>query len=60
MIKNITKLEHKIGERTYQFLCDNDSPLGECHDAISKFKSYVVELIKSKDEAQEPKEEKVE
>ena len=47
MIKNITKLEHKIGDRFYQFFCDQDSPVGEVHDALSRFKTHVVGIINS-------------
>jgi hypothetical protein len=45
MFKSIVKLEHKIGDRVYSFVCDNDSPLGEAHDALAKFKAHVVDLI---------------
>lgn len=45
MLKTITRLEHKVGDRIYHFTCENDSPLGEVHDALSKFKSYVVDVI---------------
>lgn len=55
MLKNITKLEHKIGERVYQFVCENDAPLGECHDALAKFKGYVVDRIKEASEAEKPR-----
>lgn len=51
MFKSIVKLEHKIGERIYSFTCDNDSPLGEAHDALAKFKSHVVELINKAEQA---------
>lgn len=45
MIKNKTVLENKIGERTYEFICNSDSPLGELHDTLCLFKGYVVERI---------------
>ena len=45
MLKNISKLEVKIGEKLYHFLCDCDSPLGEVHDALAKMKSFVVSTI---------------
>ncbi len=66
MFKAIVKLEHKIGERIYSFTCDNDSPLGEAHDALAKFKSHVVELInraeqsKSEQTSQDPASQKTE
>ena len=45
MLKNISKLEVKIGERLYHFICDSDSPLGEVHDAVAKMKDFVVNMI---------------
>ena len=54
MIKNITQLEHKIGDRVYHFTCENDSPLGECHDAIMAFKDCVIHRIKDVHESQKP------
>lgn len=57
MLKNITKLEHKIGDRTYQFLCENDAPLGECHDALSEFRNFVITKINEFHEATKKKPE---
>jgi hypothetical protein len=45
MIKNISKLETKIGERTYTLLCECESPLGEVHDALSFMKGFVIQKI---------------
>lgn len=56
MIKQITRLEHKVGDRVYQFLCDNDSPVGEVHDALTVFKAYVVGVINGQEK---PKEEEI-
>lgn len=53
MIKNITRLEHKVGDRIYHFVCENDSPLGEIHDALSKFKSCIIEIINGQEKAKE-------
>jgi hypothetical protein len=41
MLNNISKLELKVGEKTYQFLCDNDSPLNDIKEAIFQFQKYV-------------------
>jgi hypothetical protein len=57
MIKSITRLEHKIGDRIYHFFCDHDSPVGEVHDALTKFKSHVVSVIAAQDPPAAPKEE---
>lgn len=57
MIKNITRLEYKAGDRVYHFLCECDSPTGEVHDALSAFKSKVVEIMNKaeQDEAEAKK-----
>ena len=41
MIKNISKFEVKIGERTYQMLCEMDSPLPEAKEALFQFIKYL-------------------
>lgn len=45
MLKSYTALEHKIGERTYEFFCAPDSSLGEVHDALIAFRNHVVQKI---------------
>lgn len=45
MLNNISKLEIKINERVYQFICDMDSPLGEVHDALSGMKAFVIQKM---------------
>ena len=47
MLKNLAKLEYKIGDRTFQFLCDQDSPLQDCHEALSQFVSHVLNLARA-------------
>jgi len=42
MIKTKSILEVKIGERIYNFECYPDSPLGECFDALSQMRGYVL------------------
>jgi len=54
MLSTITKLEVKIGEKTFQFLCDNDSPIGAVHDALCAMKSLVVQKINEAENAQKP------
>lgn len=54
MIKNLSSIEIKVGEKTYVFLCDNDSPIGEVHDALSKMKSQIVEIINKANESEQP------
>lgn len=45
MFKGISEYEIKIGERSYRFTCQNDSPLGEVHDVLSTMKYYVIQKI---------------
>lgn len=49
MIKNVTSLEHKIGERTYQFNCDPNSPLGEIHDALIIMRNFILQKMQEID-----------
>ena len=41
MLKNISRLEHKIGERIYHLTCDADSPLGEVKETLFEFLKFV-------------------
>lgn len=52
MIKSFTALEHKVGERVYQFLCAPDSPLGEVHDALLAMRNHVVHRILEQQKAE--------
>jgi hypothetical protein len=44
MLKNIVKLEHQIGDKSYQFICDNDAPLTSVKETLVKFIQYVGTL----------------
>lgn len=44
MIKNITRLEHKIGDKVYHFLCDQDSPIHEVKEALLQFISFATQV----------------
>lgn len=57
MHKMSAKFENKIGERIYQFFCDVDAPLGEVFDSLSKFKSYIADMIQRNAEAEKKAEE---
>ena len=63
MLKNIAKLECKIGERVYQFLCDNDSPLPELKEAFFQFQKFVgqiedqAEILRKKQEEEKNQEQ---
>jgi hypothetical protein len=56
MIKNLSALEVKIGERVYKLICEVDSPLGEVHDVISQMKNYVIQRINESHKAEQPSE----
>ncbi len=49
MIKSKTLLEHKIGERVYEFHCDPNSPLGELHDALTVMRNFIIDKIRDID-----------
>lgn len=41
MLKNISKLECKVGEKIYQFLCDSDSPIEHVKESLFQFQKYI-------------------
>lgn len=55
MIKSVTVIEFKIGERIYQFHCSPESPLGEIHDALCMMKHEIVQRISKQDELEKEK-----
>jgi hypothetical protein len=51
-LKNLSKLEHKIGDKVFHFLCDQDSPLNQVKDALLNFLGFVAQVEKAaQDEA---------
>lgn len=56
MIRNLTSLDTEVGIKKFSFLCDSDSSLQHCLQAIKNFESIILEKIKN---AQEQYEEKV-
>lgn len=38
-------MEVKKGERVYQFMLANESPLGEVHDVLHEMKMFVMERL---------------
>lgn len=44
MLKNLSGLTHKIGERAFHLMCDSDSPLNEVKDALFQFLKYVGQI----------------
>ena len=44
MLKNLAKLEVKIGERIFQMLVDQDSPLNEVKEAMFQFQKYLGQV----------------
>jgi len=44
MLKTVSKLECKIGEKIYQFFADHDSPLVEVKEALFQFQKYVGQI----------------
>lgn len=55
MLKNISQLECKVGEKVYHFLCDMDSPLDHVKEAVLQFLKYIQQIedqVKAQMEAQ--------
>ncbi len=44
MIKNISRLEHKIGEKTYHFYCDNDCSTLDVKEALFQFIKFIGQV----------------
>jgi hypothetical protein len=44
MLKNLSSLVHTIQEKTYQFICDQDSPLDNVEEALFQFLNYVRQV----------------
>ncbi len=55
MIRKKITLEHRTGERSYLFLCDDESPLGEVYDALIILKAYVIKRILEEEKENSPK-----
>lgn len=61
MLKNISKLETVIEGKTYQLLCEMDSPLMHVKDAMCQFIHYIGQIEQNiKDQAAKAQEQKVE
>jgi predicted nucleotidyltransferase len=44
MHKNISKLEVVINEKSFSFLCDQDSELPLCKEALFQFLKYIGQI----------------
>lgn len=59
MLKNISRLECQVAGKTYQLLCDMDSPLEHVRVALEQFNKYVDEVEKQALEQAESKEQQL-
>lgn len=61
MLSSLSKLEVKIGEHVYQFMCTNDSPLGGAFDALTAMRAFILQRMQDVDNAEKcaKKEEEV-
>jgi len=53
MLKNISRLEHKIGDRVFHLLCDSDSPVHEAREALNEFMNFLLQIEENAKAAQE-------
>jgi hypothetical protein len=44
MLKNITQLEAKVGEKLYHLCCDQDSPIEHVKQALFQFTKYIGQV----------------
>ena len=56
MLKNKSGMEYTTADRHYEFIYDNNSPLGELYDAVCVFKAHIASVIKTREEADAKKE----
>lgn len=56
MLRKISKLEIKTNERSYQFLCEDDAPVGEVYDTLSGMRRYVANIILENEKSTKEKE----
>lgn len=57
MIKNITKFEFVIADKTYHFLCDMDSSILDAKEALFQFQKMIGQIednIKAQQAQQQP------
>lgn len=57
MIKQISKMECKIGERVFQLYCESDSPLADVKESMFQFLKYIGHIedaAKQKASQEEP------
>lgn len=52
MIKNLSSIEVKIGERLHRFICEVDAPIGEVHDVLCQMKTLVIQKMQELHDAQ--------
>ncbi len=57
MLKNLSRLEHKIGDRIYHFFCDVDAPIFEVKDVLLHFLKYSIDVEEAHIVAAQSKEE---
>lgn len=47
MLKNLSSLVHTIGDKTYHFICDQDSPIDNVEETLFQFLNYVRQIKES-------------
>lgn len=47
MLSILAKLEHKIGDKVFHFLCPSDAPTSEVKEALMQFTGHVVAIEKA-------------
>lgn len=53
MLKNLSSLQHKVGDKIYHLICDQDSPLEHVKESLFQFLKYcgqVEDQIKAQEE----------
>lgn len=57
MISNAAKIDVKVEDRHYSFICDANAPLGEVFDVLSRMRQHIAKVIEEASSVEKPKEE---
>lgn len=44
MLQNVTRIKTTVGEKIFEFYCDNDSPIQTVKEALFQFIKIVVQI----------------
>lgn len=54
MFKAIARIEHKIGDKVFQFICDGDSSIEHIKESLFQFSKHVAQIEDQIKASQQP------